>query len=344
MFPANRIWNNEGPPFLAAEVAQAHDGSLGQAHAYIDAAARAGADAIKFQTHIADAESSPEEPWRVKFSPQDNSRQDYWRRMEFTPDQWAGLKAHANDAGLVFLSSPFSLEAVRLLEKLDVPAWKVASGEVANPFLMDAILATRKPVILSSGLSDWTELDATVGRVRTASVPLAILQCTTEYPCPPERTGINIMEEMSSRYGCPVGLSDHSGTIFPALAAAVKNARLIEVHVAFNRGQFGPDTASSLTFEELTELVRGLRAVDAMLRHQVDKNAIAAEKAELRRTFGQSLYAAEALTLGTELQLQHLACRKPGIGIAASERDRVTGRKTNRPLAKGEWIREEDLQ
>ena len=111
---------------VIGEVAQSHDGSLGLAHAFIDAIADAGADAVKFQTHIASAESTPAEPWRVKFSPQDATRYDYWKRMEFTPEGWAGLAAHAADRGLIFLSSPFSDEAVELLERIGMPAWKIA--------------------------------------------------------------------------------------------------------------------------------------------------------------------------------------------------------------------------
>ena len=136
---------------IIAEVAQAHDGSLGAAHAYIDAAARAGADAVKFQTHIAAAESTPGEPWRVKFSLQDASRYEYWKRMEFTEEQWIGLKAHADQRGLKFISSPFSMEAVDLLERVGVAAWKVASGECTNAPLLRRIMTSGKPVLLVHG-------------------------------------------------------------------------------------------------------------------------------------------------------------------------------------------------
>ena len=138
---------------VIGEVSQSHDGSLGMAHAFIDAIAKAGADAVKFQTHIAAAESTPQEPWRVKFSKQDASRYDYWKRMEFTSEQWQGLADHAQEKGLIFLSSPFSVEAVGLLERIGMPAWKVASGEVNNKVLLDAMLKTRKPILLSSGMS-----------------------------------------------------------------------------------------------------------------------------------------------------------------------------------------------
>src|SRR4051812_39885185 len=121
---------------VVAEVGQAHDGSLGTAHAYIDAAAEAGVDAVKFQTHIASAESHPSEPWRVRFSKQDASRYDYWRRMEFSEEQWLGLREHAAEVGLLFVSSPFSLDAVELLARVGVDVWKIASGELANDPLL----------------------------------------------------------------------------------------------------------------------------------------------------------------------------------------------------------------
>src|SRR5579883_3362744 len=134
---------------IIAEVAQAHDGSLGMAHAFIDAIAAAGADAVKFQTHLAAAESSPSEPWRVKFSYQDATRYDYWKRMEFTEPQWAGLKEHATEKGLKFLSSPFSIEAVELLGRIGVSAWKIASGEFNNLPMLDRILEYRLIVELA---------------------------------------------------------------------------------------------------------------------------------------------------------------------------------------------------
>ncbi len=145
---------------VIGEVAQAHDGSLGAAHAYIDAIASSGADAVKFQTHIAAAESTPQEPWRVRFSYQDASRYEYWKRMEFTEEQWLGLKRHAEEKKLEFLSSPFSLEAARLLQRIGMKAWKVASGEVANAQLFDYMLETRLPVMLSTGMSSMEEIDA----------------------------------------------------------------------------------------------------------------------------------------------------------------------------------------
>jgi N-acetylneuraminate synthase len=200
---------------VIGEVGQNHDGSLGLAHAFIDAIAAAGADAVKFQTHLAAAESTVDEPWRVRFSYQDATRRDYWKRMEFDEAQWRGLAAHAAERGLAFISSPFSVEAVDLLARVGVSA---------------------------------------VARLRDRQLPVTVLQTTSAYPCPPERVGLNLLEVFRRRFDCPVGLSDHSGTIYPGLAAATLGARAIEVHVTLSREMFGPDVSASITTAELRQL------------------------------------------------------------------------------------------
>ena len=175
--------------FIIAEVAQAHDGSLGLAHSYVDAVARVGADAIKFQTHIAAAESTLDEPWRVRFSRQDRTRLEYWRRMEFSEEEWRGLRAHAKERGLGFLSSPFSAEAVDLLKRVGVDVWKIASGEITNLQLYRKLQDTELPVLISTGMSGWGEIDDAVERARGAGLTFVLLQCTSVYPTPPARTG-----------------------------------------------------------------------------------------------------------------------------------------------------------
>ena len=235
-------------PLIIAEVAQSHDGSLGFAHAFLDAAADAGAHAIKFQTHIAAAESSRQEEWRVKFSKQDSTRFDYWKRMEFTVNQWAGLAAHAKERGILFLSSPFSVQAVEILQKIGVPIWKVASGEVFNPEVLEAIWATRKPVLYSTGLSSLEEIDNIISQTKERNIECGVFQCTSEYPCKPESWGLSAIPFFKNRYKVPVGLSDHSGTIFSGLAATALGADILEVHVTFHRKMFGPDVPASLTF------------------------------------------------------------------------------------------------
>ncbi|HWM90771.1 MAG TPA: N-acetylneuraminate synthase family protein [Thermoanaerobaculia bacterium] len=325
---------------VIGEVAQAHDGSLGTAHAFIDAIAAAGADAVKFQTHIAAAESTPGEPWRVRFSRQDESRYDYWKRMEFTEEQWAGLKAHAEERGLLFLSSPFSVEAAEMLERLGMKAWKVASGEVSNPVLFDFILRTDKAILMSTGMSPLEEIDAAVARIRG---PLAVLQCTTAYPCPPEKLGLNLIPFFAKRYDCIGGLSDHSGTIYPGLAAVTVGAGVVEVHVTLSREAFGPDVPASLTTAELQQLVDGVRFLERAVANPVDKDAMAAEVEPLRRMFTKSVVARTDLPEGTVLAAEHLAVKKPGGGIPAARMGELIGGRLRRAVKADEMLRLEDL-
>lgn len=332
------------PALIIAEVAQAHDGSVNVAHAFIDAIAEAGANAVKFQTHIAEAESSPLEQWRVPFSKQDKSRFDYWKRMEFSAEQWRALKEHAEARGLIFLSSPFSLVAVELLESLGMAAWKIASGEVRNELLLEKILATQKPVLLSSGMSSWDELAASVKRVEASGAPLLLMQCTSAYPCPAERVGLNVMTEMQARFGVPVGLSDHSGTIWPSLAAVGLGASAIELHVIWDKSMFGPDTVASVTFRELKQMVEGIRFMEKMRAHPVDKNVEAEKMAGMRGMFGQGLVAARDLDAGTILKEGDLSSKKPLAGIPASEFKKVVGQRLTRGVRAGEFLQVADIQ
>jgi len=329
---------------IMADVAQAHDGSLGTAHAFIDAVAATGADAIKFQMHIADAESTTAEPWRVKFSPQDDTRFEYWKRMEFTEEQWQGLHDHTIEKGLKFLCSPFSLEAVEALTRIGVDAWKIASGEVDNKPLLEAMARNGLPFILSTGMSSVQEIDSSVNMIKALDVPLTLLQCTTEYPCPAEKTGLNVIPWMRQRYDVPVGLSDHSGKIWAGLAAAAQGAQMLEVHITLSRDMFGPDVSASLTPAELAQLAEGVDFIEAAMAHPIDKNEIAAEKADLRRMFGKSIVAAHDITAGSVLESGDLTLKKPGNGLPPVRLDDVLGRRLRNNITTNQQLSEDDLE
>ncbi len=331
------------PCAIIAEIAQAHDGSLGTAHAMIDAAADAGVDAVKFQTHIAEAESTPEEPWRVRFSPQDETRFDYWKRMEFTPEQWAGLKRHADERGLLFLSSPFSMAAVDLLRRIGVAAWKIASGEVNNVPMIRAVCADGKPVLLSSGMSGMEELGEAIGLIRSLDAPVCLLQCTSSYPTPPEQAGVNMLGVFARQFAVPVGLSDHSATIFPGIVAAWEGASVLEVHLTLSRRAFGPDVVASLTVEEMAELVRGVRYVQTMRAHPLDKDRLSVQMKAMRSTFMKSLVLRRDMKAGEAITADVLDARKPGTGIPVSRHDAIIGRRLARDVAALTPLQEDDL-
>lgn len=331
------------PTFIIAEIAQAHNGSLGMAHAYIDALSKTGVDAIKFQTHIAEAESSLDEPFRVQFSTQDKTRFDYWKRMEFTMEQWKELKNHCNDVGLEFMSSPFSNAAVDLLEEVGVKRHKIGSGEVTNLLLLEKIARTGKPVILSSGMSSLSELDTSVTFLKDRNVDISVLQCTTSYPTHPEQYGLNVINELKQRYNVSVGFSDHSSSVEACIAAVTLGAEIVEFHTVFNKQMFGPDTSSSLTLEEVVQLVRAIRNIEKAKNNPINKNNNSTFK-ELKSIFEKSLAVNKDLPQGHTISFEDLEGKKPaGKGISASNFKEIIGRNLSRPMKQWEFLNENDL-
>jgi len=328
--------------FIIAEIAQAHNGSLEMAHKYIDAVAKTNVNAIKFQTHIANAESSIHEPFRVRFS-DDATRFDYWKRMEFNLAQWKELKNHCDEVGLEFMSSPFCNAAVNLLEEVGVQRYKVGSGEVNNLLLLEKIAQTKKPVIISSGMSSLEELDATVAFLKLRNVDYSILQCTTAYPTKPSQFGLNVIQELKERYQVTVGYSDHSSSIEACIAAAALGAEILEFHVVFDKASFGPDATSSLTMEETTQLVKAVRNIETALKHPIDKHQNA-DFFELKQIFEKSLAVNKALKAGHILTFNDLEAKKPkGYGMDAAKFQEVIGKALVKDMQQWDFLNEDVL-
>lgn len=324
---SNKIVGKGQPCYLIAEVSQNHDGSLGMAHSYIDAVADTGFDAIKFQTHIASAESTLDEEFRINFSYEDRTRYDYWKRMEFTPEQWAGLKKHADDRNVFFISSVFSMESVELLTKIGVEAWKIGSGEFTNHSLLLELAKTRHPILLSTGMSDWNEINETIKILQHGGGGLALFQCTSKYPVGYDSVGINILSEMLEQYLFPIGLSDHSGTSYPSLMAMARGANMLEVHVTFHKKMFGPDISSSLTLEDLADIRQARDAFFVMDSNPVQKNEMASELNGMRDLFTKSLTLKVNQPAGTVLASDMLTVKKPGTGILIKDKYLCIGKK-----------------
>ncbi len=329
--------------YLIAEVGLAHEGSLGMAMAYVDALARAGVDAVKFQTHIGPAEGTPREEFRVPVFPQDASRADYWGRTSFSLPEWKLLAKFTHDKGITFLSSPFSDQAVDWLLACHVAAWKVASGEVSNIPLLAKLAATGLPILISSGMSSWSELQRAVQVVQQASCPFGLFQCTSAYPCPPEQWGLNLLSQLEERFECPVGLSDHSASLAPGIAAVAMGASLLEFHVTFHPEMFGPDVPASLTVDQVHTLVQSIRQLDRALAAPVDKDEVAREAQPMRRLFTKSIVAACDVPAGTVLSDRHVAYKKPGDGLLASQFQSVLGKTTRVDLKTDQQITLSDL-
>jgi N,N'-diacetyllegionaminate synthase len=316
------------PPFIIAEVAQTHEGSLGNALAFIDIAKECGCDAIKFQTHLADEESTPSEPWRIQFSIQDTSRYKYWERIQFTYDQWSALKRHADQVGIHFISSPFSLESCRWLSNIGVSAWKLASGEVNNPEIIDWMSDTGLPIIASSGLSQGSQIESTVCGLIKRGSPFALLHCTTKYPTPPNEIGLNILEQMIRNYpSIPIGLSDHSGSIVPAIISTYLGATIIEIHITMHKRMFGPDVSSSHDPESLATLVSGVREAWEIKCHPVNKEKQLDSLNREIQIFGRSWFTKREITAGTTITEADIAYKKPGGGLGYENKNILIGKR-----------------
>ena len=337
-----RIIGDDNPSYVIAEVGLAHEGSLGLAYRFVDAIADAGADAVKFQTHISEAESTIDEAFRVKFSYQDGTRWDYWQRTGFTAEQWHGLAAYCEKKKVTFLSSPFSVQAVDILDKIGMPAFKIASGNLGNPDMLSAIYRTGKPVIFSSGLSSWEDLVTMSETVRSYDIDAAILQCTSKYPAPLSEVGLNVIARIESELRLLSGISDHSGTIFPSMASMAQGHAFVEVHVVLDKGMFGPDVPASLTMAELKQLCDARDAFFEM-RAPVDKNETAAKASKMRALFGWSLALQRPLKQGEVIAEDNLCLKKPGSGLPNSERASFIGKQVVADVPANRLLRLDDV-
>jgi N-acetylneuraminate synthase len=327
---------------LIAEVGSVHDGSFGNAQKLIEAGASSGASCVKFQTHIAAAETLRDAPMPPYFKGE--PRFEYFERTGFTLEQWKRLKAHCESNGVEFLSSPFSIEAVELLEEVGAARYKVGSGEVTNLPLLEAIAQTGKPAILSSGMSSWAELDEAVSVLLRGRGPITLLQCTSEYPCPYEDVGLNIMLEMRERYRLPVGLSDHTLTNYACLAAVTLGASVIEKHFTFSRLMYGSDARHSLEPAEFADLAQGIRAVEIMLAAKADKDAKASGLQMMKEIFEKSVVSTVAIPAGATITAQMVAVKKPGTGIPARRLHEIIGMRAARDIAADRLLSEEDIE
>ncbi len=214
-----------------------------------------------------------------------------------------------------------------MLESINVPAWKIGSGDINNDSLLDKIISTNKPILLSSGMSTIAELTSAVNKITNANIDYAIFQCTTSYPCEPEEIGYNLIEELSSTFNCPVGLSDHSGTIYPSLASVTLGASIIEVHTVFSKHCFGPDTKSSVTIDELKNLVEGIRFIERGLKVKIDKNLAAEARSTVKGIFSRSAFYNFDLEKGTILKPEHIVMKKPSGGLSYEQALAFVGKK-----------------
>ena len=322
--------------YIIAEIGNTHEGSVGLAKQFIKSAADCGVDAVKFQTHIFEAESLPSAPNPPYFK--DETRKEYFERTAFSIGEFKILKEFAEkECKVDFFSSPFSLEAVDFLEEVGVSTFKIPSGEVSNIPLLERINKTGKKVILSSGMSSWEELDRAVDVFKDRD-KLTVLQCTSEYPCKPENSGLNIMQEIRNRYQCKVGFSDHTLGIGVPLTAVILGADVIEKHFTLSKLMYGSDAKNSTEPEEFKNMVYNIRAGELALYSKIDKNEITSKLGEMKYIFEKSIVSSRELKVGHVITEEDLAFKKPGDGIPARAYKEIIGKTVKTTIPANEKI------
>ena len=316
---------------IIAEIGSVHDGSFGNACKLIKVAASCGADIVKFQTHISGSETLREAPTPSYF--QGEPRYEYFDRTAFSPVQWRELSTECENNGVKFLSSPFSIEAVNLLESIGIPFYKVPSGEVSNIPLLEYLAALGKPVFLSTGMSSWKEIDLAV-EILINRVELSIMQCTSAYPCPSERVGLNVLQEFQKRYGnsVTIGFSDHTANISAGIAAAILGARVIEKHLTFSKQMYGSDASNALEPEDFKLYCSSIREAWSMIESPVNKNDMTMLN-EMKHIFEKSIVAARPIAAGSIITKSDLNYKKPGNGLQPNQYKDLIGRRTNKDVS-----------
>ncbi len=345
-FEVGGRWIGEGHPcFVIAEAGVNHNGDVEMAHRLVDVAADAGADAVKFQTFDPESLAAPaarKAAYQVANTGTAESQLDMLRRLVLPAEALTPLAAHARERGLLFLSTPFDERSADLLEAMDMPAFKVASGEVTNHPFVAQVAAKGRPVLMSTGMCDLADVAAAVQVIREhGDPPLALFHCVTSYPAEPADCNLRAMETMRRAFGVPVGWSDHAEGIEISLAAVAAGATLLEKHFTLDRAMPGPDHRASLEPGELSAMTRTIREIERAMGDGV-KRPVQAEvtnAAAARR----SLHASRALPTGHVLEAADLVALRPGTGLMPALRDRLVGRRLRMAVERGEMLAERHL-
>lgn len=329
----------DGAPVLViAEAGINHNGEMKLAEELVDAAADAGADVIKFQTHFPD-----DEMLKAGFSAGyiGESFYDLLDRTKLSREAHAVLKRRAESKGLIFMSTPFSREAADFLDSLGVAGFKTGSGELTNLPLQTHIARKRRPTIISTGMSKLEEIAETVEAVKAIHDDFILMHCTSTYPTPYENVNLNCIPEMRRRFGRPIGLSDHSIGIYTALASVALGACAIEKHFTLDRNLPGPDQKASLEPEEMRQLTEGVRAIQQALG--AEKRIWPGEE-PVKAMARESVVSLAAIPAGTRISADMVWVKRPGTGIPAKDLSRVVGRRTRRAIAADALIAWDDLE
>jgi N,N'-diacetyllegionaminate synthase len=336
----DRLVGTGCPCFVIAEAGVNHNGSLDMALQLVDAAASAGADAVKFQTFRADQIVSPDAPkarYQMRAPGDTESQHDMLRRLELAPTAYRALAQRCAEKRLIFLSTPFDEESADLLEAIGVPAFKAPSGELTNLSFLRYLAHKGRPLIISTGMATLDDVRAAVDVVRGAGChEFLLLHCVSNYPADPADVNLRAMESMATAFGVPVGYSDHTlGNEVPFAAVAL-GACVIEKHMTLDRSLHGPDHRASAEPRELASLVAGIRGIEAAIGDGEKRPA--ASEIGTARVARRSLVAARAIPAGATLTAEMVVSRRPGTGMAPGRLGEVLRRRTLADIAAGTML------
>lgn len=323
------------PCFVIAEAGVNHNGRLSMALRLVDAAARAGADAVKFQTfraeHLVTRRARPA-PYQRRGIRKGISTFEMLRRLELSEKDHRALAAHSRRRKILFLSTPFDSGSADFLERLGVPLFKISSGDITDLPFLGSVARRRKPLILSTGMSTLAEVREALGAVRLAgATQVILLHCVSNYPAAPADVNLRAMDSMAAAFGVPVGLSDHTPGIEVALAAVARGACVIEKHFTLDRHLPGPDHRASLEPAELASLVQGIRRVESALGD--GRKRPAASELAMIPFARKSLVALRDIAVGERLAPEMVGTKRPGTGLAPAALRRYLGKKIRQSIA-----------
>ena len=326
--------------FIIAEAGVNHNGSLQIAKRLVDAAVKAGADAVKFQTFKADkvvSSHASKAAYQKSTTDPAESQLEMVRRLELPHEAFRELKAYCDQRGILFMSTPFDEDSVDFLDSIGVPVFKVPSGEVINHPFLKYVAQKGKPLIMSTGMAYLSEVDEAVRVVwGTGNEQLVLLHCVSNYPADPADANLRAMQTMVMAFQVPVGYSDHTLGIEVALAAVALGACAIEKHFTLDRDLPGPDHRASLEPAELKAMVDGIRKVEQALGN--GRKMPASSEEDTRRVTRRSLVAAHDILAGTVLTEEAIAIMRPGTGLPPALCQYVVGRRARVDISAGSLL------
>lgn len=335
----------DGSCFVIAEAGVNHGGDPALAHRLIDAAADARADGVKFQTFqpaALAAAGAPLAEYQRANAGGSRDQREMLETLALPADSWSGLSAHARERGITFLSSPFDEASAALLDRLEVPAFKVPSGELTNHRFLEQLASHGRPLLVSTGMADMREVaDAVDVIARAGDPPIALFHCVSTYPADPADANLRAMATLRAAFGVPTGWSDHTPGIELPTAAAALGAALIEKHLTLDRGMPGPDHAASLEPAEFGALVAAVRSVEVALGSG-EKVPTAAEL-ETAAVARKSLVWGHDLEAGVVVSDADVLVQRPGSGLSPARRPEVVGRPTARRVRAGTMVTGSDV-